>query len=77
VLDMRGIDEFTGPLGHIGGALNIPFGDLDARLGELRTLPAGTITVVCRTDRRSAAARKALVEAGFSDVTVLRGGMER
>ncbi len=33
VLDVRPEDEFA--LGHVPGALNIPFGELEARLGEL------------------------------------------
>jgi rhodanese-related sulfurtransferase len=35
------------------------------------------IVVVCRTDKRSAKAASILQEAGFQDVRVLRGGMER
>ncbi|MCC2664367.1 MAG: uncharacterized protein K0S35_2289 [Geminicoccaceae bacterium] len=77
VLDVRGPDEFTGPLGHIPGALNIPLGELDERLGDLRLETNGAITVVCRTDRRSSSAQATLSAAGFGDVTVLRGGMER
>jgi rhodanese-related sulfurtransferase len=77
VLDVRGPNEFTGTLGHIPGALNISLGELDRRLGELRSETKGGITVVCRTDKRSAAAQATLHAAGFDDVTVLRGGMER
>ncbi len=35
------------------------------------------VILVCRTDKRSANAAKLLHEAGFRDVHVLRGGMER
>ena len=35
VIDVRGPDEFTGPLGHIAGAKNLPVGELPDRLHEL------------------------------------------
>ncbi len=74
VLDVRGVGEFMGPLGHIEGARNIP---LDQLAGETAALVAhdGPIVCVCHTDRRSAAAAAHLRAAGATDVTVLRGGM--
>lgn len=77
VLDVRGADEFTGPLGHIQGALNIPLDELNGRLGDLRTSASTRIVIVCRSDKRSAKVQAALGAAGFDGVTVLRGGMER
>ena len=35
ILDVREPDEFTGPLGHIAGAILIPLGELAERAGEL------------------------------------------
>jgi rhodanese-related sulfurtransferase len=35
------------------------------------------VVVVCKTDRRSSMAAQQLQEAGLSNVSVLRGGMER
>ena len=77
LLDVREPDEFTGPLGHIPGALNVPVGDLDRRLAELAGQQHKTIVTICRTDRRSAAAEARLRAAGFADVAILRGGMVR
>jgi uncharacterized membrane protein YdjX (TVP38/TMEM64 family)/rhodanese-related sulfurtransferase len=77
VLDVRGADEFVGALGHIPGALNIPLNELASRLDDLRARVNGRVTVVCRTDKRSATAQVTLRAAGFDGVTVLRGGMER
>jgi uncharacterized membrane protein YdjX (TVP38/TMEM64 family)/rhodanese-related sulfurtransferase len=78
VLDVRSADEFAGALGHIPGALNIPVGELDRRLDDLRsTSGRRTIAVVCRTDKRSVTAQATLRAAGFDGVSVLRGGMER
>ncbi len=75
VLDVRGADEFRGPLGAIPGALNLP---LDALAQGLGTLPRQqAIVVVCKTDKRSARAAAMLVDAGFEAVAVLAGGMER
>ncbi len=77
VIDVRGPDEFTGPLMHIPGARNIPVDALERRAaGELAPLRAQDITLVCRTDRRSARAAALLRQAGFERVRVLRGGME-
>lgn len=76
LVDVRTPEEFAGPLGHIGGAINLPVGELDERLTEFDALRESRIVVVCRTDKRSAAAASRLRLAGFSNVRVLRGGME-
>lgn len=77
VIDVRGPDELLGPLGHIAGALNIPVGDLPGRLPELDPFRRRPLTLVCRTDKRSAKAADLLRAAGYRNVSVLRGGMER
>ena len=77
VIDVRGTGEFTGPLGHIPQAHNLPLGELPGRLSELATLSESPVVLVCHTDRRSAGAAPLLNEAGFCDVRVLRGGMVR
>src|SRR5579884_769180 len=73
-LDVREPDEFTGPLGHIEGAVNLPVGNVPARLHELAADTRPVVTV-CLTDKRSAAAAAQLTEAGIGPVAVLRGGM--
>jgi uncharacterized membrane protein YdjX (TVP38/TMEM64 family)/rhodanese-related sulfurtransferase len=77
VLDVRSAEEFAGALGHIPDALNIPLGELDRRLDDLRSTSARKFVVVCRTDKRSALAQATLRAAGFDGVSVLRGGMVR
>ncbi len=77
VLDVRGADEFTGNLGHIPGAVNIPLGEIPDRLSEIKALKDQPVIVVCRTDKRSAQAAEFLKGASFGEVRVLRGGMER
>jgi glyoxylase-like metal-dependent hydrolase (beta-lactamase superfamily II)/rhodanese-related sulfurtransferase len=75
VLDVREPDEFTGPLGHIRGALLVPLGELARRAGELpKDKP---IVAVCRAGSRSAHATAILQKAGFSEVANLPGGMLR
>jgi rhodanese-related sulfurtransferase len=76
VIDVRGPDEFTGPLGHIAAARNIPVGELEQRLAELAGLEQAPIVLVCRTDKRSAGAARMLHAAGFTRLSVLRRGME-
>jgi rhodanese-related sulfurtransferase len=77
VVDVHGPDEFTGPLGHIREAHNIPVRELPQRLHELGPLASRRVVLVCHTDKRSAKAAEILSEAGFQDVLVLGGGMVR
>jgi uncharacterized membrane protein YdjX (TVP38/TMEM64 family)/rhodanese-related sulfurtransferase len=77
VIDVRGTDEFKGSLGHIATARNIPVAELSRRLLELAGLEREPIVLVCRTDRRSAAAALRLRAAGFAQISVLRRGMEQ
>lgn len=75
VLDVRETDEFTGPLGHIPGAVNISLGSLSGQVGELsREKP---VVAVCRAGGRSARATAILSQAGFERVANLAGGMLR
>lgn len=74
VIDVRGPDEFAGPLGHIEAAHNIPLDQLAGQVTDL--LGSGkALVLVCHTDRRSAAAAEHLRRAGGTDIAVLRGGM--
>lgn len=76
VIDVRGPDEFDGPLGHIRGARNIGLPQLSASLPSLAEMKSIALVVVCKTDKRSAKAAQLLKDAGFQHVQVLRGGME-
>jgi uncharacterized membrane protein YdjX (TVP38/TMEM64 family)/rhodanese-related sulfurtransferase len=75
LVDVRQPEEFAAPPGHLPGAINLPLGTLAARTPDLagRKQP---IVVVCKTDRRSAQAAIALMEAGLQDVAVLHGGTD-
>ena len=75
ILDVREPAEFTGPLGHIAGAVLIPLGELAGRAGELKR--ERPIVAVCRAGGRSAQATVILQQQGFKDVANLTGGMLR
>ena len=75
ILDVREPDEFTGPLGHIAGAILIPLGELAGRVSELSH--DRPIVAVCRAGGRSAQAISILQQNGFRDVANLTGGMLR
>jgi rhodanese-related sulfurtransferase len=74
ILDVRGADEFVGPLGHIDGARNVPLPELPHHIAEIGR-GSGPVIVVCLTDKRSSQAAASLADAGSRDVAVLRGGM--
>jgi len=75
VLDVREPNEFTGPLGHIRGAVLVPLGELASKAKEIpKDKP---IVAVCRAGSRSAHATAILIKAGLSDVANLPGGMLR
>ncbi len=81
VLDIRGPDEFDGPLGRIPGAVNIPgwqlqgkIKDIEADLERYRTQP---VVVVCRVGIHAPRAARMLKKAGLEKVMVLKGGMKR
>lgn len=76
IVDVRGADEFDGPLGHIEGALNVPVDVILADPSALAGRRNDAIVLVCRTDKRSVRAAERLHAAGFTKLAVLRGGME-
>ena len=71
VLDVREPAEFA--FGHVPGAVSIPMGELEQRLGELN--PDHEIYVICRTGNRSDLACKILSENGFKKVKNVLPGM--
>jgi len=75
IIDVRGPDEFTGSLGHIVEATNLPLNELPDRMPDL-VRDDRPMVLVCKTDRRSSIAALQLVQAGASEVSVLKGGME-
>ena len=70
-LDVREPDEFAS--GRLPGTVNVPLGELAARVGELD--PSRRVVLLCRSGNRSGRAAEFLVDSGFDDVVNLAGGM--
>ena len=70
LLDVREADEWDA--GHAPGAVWIPLGDLEARLGELPS--GGPIVAICRSGNRSRVVCEALAGVGY-EVANVEGGM--
>ena len=75
VVDVRDAKDFTGETGHVPGALNLPLGELPARIEELAPWRKDGVVLICRTQVRSGEAARLLAKQGFSDLRVVRGGM--
>ena len=75
VLDVRPVKDYTGGLGHIAGALNIPIDELPKRLAELEARRNLPIAVICRTNRMSGKAVEVLRAAGFKQPLLVDDGM--
>jgi rhodanese-related sulfurtransferase len=71
ILDVRQPDEWNDF--HVPGSTLIPLGELAARVNELPQNQE--IVVVCRSGNRSAQGRDILLNAGFTQVTSMAGGL--
>lgn len=71
LLDVRTVPEFTDA--RAPGSVNIPLNELPTRMAELPT--DQPIVVICRSGNRSMYAAQMLLQAGFSDVHNLKGGL--
>jgi rhodanese-related sulfurtransferase len=71
ILDVREQSEWE--QFHIPGSTLIPLGELPNRLNEVPN--DKLIVVVCRTGHRSAQGRDILLNAGFTQVTSMSGGV--
>ena len=69
VREQHEYDEF-----NIGGKL-IPLGNVMAALGELEDIKEKEVIVHCRSGKRSAMAQHLMIQAGFSNVKNLAGGV--
>lgn len=75
MLDVRDPHELREELGHIQGVVNIPVTKLTHRLAELDRHRDRKIIAVCKTGGRAHTAAQILMQAGFSKVHVMVGGM--
>ena len=78
-LDVRTAPEFNGiakdKFGAIKNAINIPIGELQARMNELERFKDKEIVVYCSHSHRSPRASYMLTQNGFTKVTNMLGGM--
>ena len=76
LIDVREPDEYRE--GHIDGALNIPRGLLEFKIGTLPELEsrATRIVLYCKTSGRAALAAAALKEMGYLKVRSIAGGFD-
>jgi rhodanese-related sulfurtransferase len=71
ILDVRQPEEWDAV--HIENATLIPLGELPSRLSEVPR--DRDVVVVCRSGNRSQSGRDILLEAGFTQVMSMAGGM--
>jgi len=74
VLDIRDKADFKA--GHLVNAVNIPYGSLAERMGELERERERPIVLVCKTGQTVSMAGKMLREKGFNAVRMKGGMME-
>ncbi|WP_221797632.1 rhodanese-like domain-containing protein [Oceanobacter mangrovi] len=76
VLDVREPAEFD--MGHLPGAVNVPRGVLEFRVGDHPALTdtAATILLYCKNGGRSTLAAHTLKQMGFDGVKMLVGGFD-
>jgi rhodanese-related sulfurtransferase len=78
VVDVREPEEFM--LGHLPGAINIPRGVLEFKIGTLpqaqTPATAAPLLLYCRSGGRSALAAVQLQRLGYSNVVSMAGGFD-
>lgn len=72
ILDVRQPEEWAEF--HVPGSTLIPLGELASRVQEVPT--DKEVVVVCRSGNRSQTGRDVLLQAGFSQVTSMAGGLK-
>lgn len=75
VLDIRAADEFK--KGHITGAKNMPLDQLAKQVATLENQKDKPIILVCYAGMSAQGAARQLITAGYSQVSVLTGGMQK
>ncbi len=67
VIDVRAAEDYE--TGHIDGAINIPYDQIERRVSELGSDKSREIVLYCRSGRRAGIALNTLKELGFSSLT--------
>ena len=74
VVDVGDAQEFAA--GHVGGAKNVPFGELEAKLPGAVKNKALPLILVCSTGARSNRAVAVAKKLGYEQVQALGGGLK-
>ncbi|GEK09545.1 rhodanese-like domain-containing protein [Pseudoalteromonas peptidolytica] len=74
IIDVRSAAEFSD--GHIKGAINIPFDEIDQHQEALSKLRGDTLVVYCRSGRRAGIFIKELLPKGYK-LKHLEGDMQK
>ncbi len=75
LVDVRESYELIGDLGAMPGSIHIPVGQITDRIDELVAYKERPIVMICRSGKRALQAALMLKETGFTDISVLEGGM--
>ncbi len=73
LLDVREREEYSAV--HAPNAQLIPLGELASRINEISEYKNKPVAVICRSGRRSSKAVSMLKEAGYTQVSNVKGGM--
>jgi rhodanese-related sulfurtransferase len=74
VLDVSEAEEFAA--GHVGGARNVPVGQLEQRLPEVVKNKGVPLILVCATGARANRALAVAKKLGYEKAQVLAGGLK-
>ena len=74
VVDVSEIEEFAA--GHVGGAKNVPFSDLEDKLPAAAKNKALPLILVCATGSRANRALAVAKKLGYEQAQVLGGGLK-
>lgn len=74
VVDVSEPEEFAA--GHIGGAKNVPFGEIEKKLTEAVKNKSLPLILVCATGARSNRALAAAKKLGYEQAQALAGGLK-
>ncbi len=73
LIDVRTAGEFA--MGHVPGAINIPYTELDEHLDKVRAHHDQGVILYCESGRRAGVAKRILQEAGLHNILNLEGHM--
>lgn len=74
VVDIRAVADFD--KGHIAGSKNVQLSQFDPENKQLAPAKALPVVLVCKLGQSAQGAAKRLRKAGFSNVSVLEGGVQ-